>query len=83
MGANNFAMRIFEVESTGFTPLHKHPWEHEVFILEGEGQLFDGNVVSSLKSGDVAFIPSNEIHQFKNVGEKVLKFICLIPYTEN
>jgi quercetin dioxygenase-like cupin family protein len=42
MGAKNFAMRVFEVENGGFSPLHKHPWEHEVFILDGSGHLFVG-----------------------------------------
>jgi quercetin dioxygenase-like cupin family protein len=37
IGANNFVMRLFEIEPEGNTPLHTHPWEHEVFILEGEG----------------------------------------------
>lgn len=36
-GAENFAMRLFEVEPNGYTPWHQHDWEHEVFILEGEG----------------------------------------------
>jgi len=35
IGAKNFAMRLFEMEPGGYSPLHSHPWEHEVFILEG------------------------------------------------
>ncbi len=80
MGAPNFAMRVFEVGPAGFSPLHKHPWEHEVFILEGEGQLFDGETTNSLKPGDVVFVHPDEMHQFKNSGDKILKFICLIPH---
>ena len=53
MGAKNFAMRIFEIESGGCSPLHKHPWEHEVFVLEGEGQLFNGEDATPIKAGDV------------------------------
>jgi quercetin dioxygenase-like cupin family protein len=37
IGAENFAMRLFEMDPGGFSPLHRHPWEHEVFILEGKG----------------------------------------------
>jgi quercetin dioxygenase-like cupin family protein len=80
MGAQNFAMRIFEVEPTGYSPLHKHPWEHEVFILEGEGQLFDGKTATQFNVGDVVFVPPNEMHQFKNTCSNILKFICLIPH---
>ncbi len=83
MGAGNFAMRVFEVQAGGFTPLHTHPWEHEVFILEGQGQLFDGKEASRFKADDVVFVPPNEPHQFKNDSQKLLRFICLIPYTEN
>jgi quercetin dioxygenase-like cupin family protein len=82
MGASNFAMRVFEVELGGFTPLHKHPWEHEVFILDGTGQLFDGEQTTIFKTGDVVFVPPNERHQFKNDGKTLLRFICLIPYSE-
>ena len=35
IGAKNFAMRLFEMKSGGSSPYHSHPWEHEVFILEG------------------------------------------------
>ena len=82
MGAPNFAMRVFEVEPNGYSPLHKHPWEHEVFILEGEGELFDGENSTPFKPSDVVFVPPDEMHQFKNTGKNTLKFICLIPYTK-
>jgi quercetin dioxygenase-like cupin family protein len=82
MGAENFAMRLFEVEPDGYSPLHTHWWEHEVFILEGEGQVFDGEKATAFKAGDVVFVPPNERHQFRNNGEKTLKFLCLIPYAK-
>jgi len=81
IGAENFAMRLFEMEPNGYSPLHSHPWEHEVFILEGEGVVFAGDLERKFKAGDVIFIPPNELHQFRNTGEKVVKFLCLIPYT--
>ncbi|HEX9262620.1 MAG TPA: cupin domain-containing protein [Candidatus Bathyarchaeia archaeon] len=80
MGANNFAMRLFEIEPEGNSPLHTHPWEHEVFILEGEGVVFDGDKSTPFEANDVVFVPSDERHQFKNTGKKRLKFLCLIPY---
>ncbi|MCW4045378.1 MAG: cupin domain-containing protein [Candidatus Bathyarchaeota archaeon] len=77
--AENFAMRLFEIEAGGYSPLHTHPWEHEVFILEGEGQVFDGEIATAIKAGDVVFVPSGEQHQFKNNSKETLKFLCLIP----
>jgi len=79
MGAPNFAMRLFEMAPKGYSPFHSHPWEHEVFILEGEGILLSEQGEKKFKAGDVVFILPNEKHQFKNNGEKTLKFICLVP----
>ena len=81
-GAPNFAMRLFELAPGGYTPLHIHDWEHEVFILEGEGLVADGEKETRIKSGSVIYVVPNEKHQFKNTGSEVLKFICLIPIKE-
>ena len=78
-GARNFAMRLFEMEPGGFSPFHNHPWEHEVFILQGEGTVIGEGYERKFRDGMVIFIPSNEKHQFKNSGKKDVKFLCLIP----
>jgi len=80
--AENFAMRLFEIKPGGYTPLHQHDWEHEVFILEGRGVTKDKIKEEAFKEGDVFFVPSMEWHQFKNTGNKTLKLLCLIPYKE-
>ncbi|MDD5016131.1 MAG: cupin domain-containing protein, partial [Atribacterota bacterium] len=49
--APNFAMRLFEIGPNGYSPLHTHNWEHEVFILEGEGVATDGEKKTRIKSG--------------------------------
>ena len=78
-GAPNFAMRLFEVEPGGFTPFHKHSWEHEVFILEGKGILVAEQKSFPLKKDDAVFVPPDEKHQFKNDSDEKLTFICVIP----
>ena len=78
-GAPNFAMRQFEVSPGGYTPRHSHPYEHEVFVLEGQGVVFEGDVEHPLSSGDVLLIAPNEIHQFRNTSSAPLKFLCLVP----
>ncbi|MEM2105341.1 MAG: cupin domain-containing protein [Candidatus Bathyarchaeia archaeon] len=80
MGAPNFAMRLFEMEPGGHSPLHSHPWEHEVFILEGEGVVVGADGEKKLKAGYVVFVPSGERHQFRNDSDKSLKFLCLVPH---
>jgi len=80
IGAGNFAMRLFEMEPGGFSPLHQHPWEHEVFILEGTGLATNGAEGGEFKEGDFIFVPPNEMHQLRNTSKKNVKFLCLIPY---
>jgi quercetin dioxygenase-like cupin family protein len=83
MGANNFVMRLFELEPNSHSPFHRHSWEHEVFILEGEGLVVNEQTENKVKAGYVIFIPRNEKHQFKNTGESLLKFLCLVPTTKS
>lgn len=78
--AKNFAMRLFEVEPGGFTPSHTHDWEHEVFVLEGEGEVNIEGKVYPIKKDSVVFIEPAQKHTFKNTGGSMLKFLCLIPY---
>jgi quercetin dioxygenase-like cupin family protein len=80
MGAPNFSMRQFIVEAGGSTPKHTHPWEHEVYVLDGSGTVLGGKKESIVNSGSVVYIPPNELHQFKNASNKDLKFLCLIPH---
>lgn len=80
-GAPNFAMRLFEVKPGGQTPFHTHPWEHEVFILEGSGVAVSKDGETPLKPRDVVLVSPDEEHNFRNTGDKPLKFLCLIPHT--
>lgn len=77
--APNFRMRLFEVEKGGFSPYHTHNYEHEVLILEGEGELKGKNSQHPIREGNVVLVAPNEEHQFRNIGENKLKFICLVP----
>ena len=82
-GAANFRMRFFELGPGGSTPYHQHPWEHEVFIIEGEGARVDeADKEHPLRPGSAIFIPPNEWHCFVNKGETTLKFLCLVPTEE-
>ena len=78
-GTPTFAMRQFEVAPGGYTPRHSHPYEHEVFVLEGDGEVVEGAEPHMLRAGDVVFVKPDEVHQFRNTGSVPLKFLCLIP----
>ena len=77
--APNFVMRQFEVAPGGHTPRHFHPYEHEIFVLEGKGVVVDGEAQRPLTPGDVVYVAPNDVHQFRNLGEAPMKFLCLIP----
>jgi quercetin dioxygenase-like cupin family protein len=78
-GAPNFAMRQFEVAPGGFTPRHFHPYEHEVYVLEGRGVVHEGDQTHPLQAGDVVLVKPDEVHQFRNTGDAPMRFLCLIP----
>jgi quercetin dioxygenase-like cupin family protein len=82
-GAPNFVMRVLEVEPGHSTPRHAHDWEHEVFVLAGEGAVMSGGGMTPIAVGSVVFVPPNEQHQFVNSGAGVLRFICCIPRVES
>jgi quercetin dioxygenase-like cupin family protein len=79
VGAANFAMRMFEIEPGGHTPRHQHDYEHEIYVLEGEGVVFEGNTQHQLQPGDVVYVHPNDIHQFRNRGSSTMKILCFIP----
>ena len=79
VGTPNFAMRQFEVAPGGHTPKHFHPYEHEVFVLEGNGVVLEDDAEHPLQPGDVVFVSPDDVHQFRNTGDVPLKFLCLIP----
>jgi len=76
-GVPNFALRMFHIEPGGNTPYHSHNWEHENYVLEGEGSLNYNNKEYKLEKGISIYIPVNEMHQFRS--ETGMTFLCLIP----
>ena len=80
-GADNFCMRVFEINAGGNTPMHTHDWEHEMFVHAGEGEIFGNGQWNRVKAGNVLFIPGNEEHQIRNTGRDKLVVVCLVPST--
>jgi len=77
--AANFAMRMFEIDPGGHTPRHQHDYEHEIYVLEGQGVVYEGDTEHPLKAGDVVYVHPNDVHQFRNSGDTTMKMLCLIP----
>ena len=80
--APTFAMRVFELAPAGHTPFHTHPFEHEVFFHEGQGELFHEGKTYPVGPGHVAYVPAGSLHQFVNTGPGPLVFVCVIPRPE-
>lgn len=81
-GAPHFALRSFRVEAGGHSPRHSHDYEHEVYIVEGEGEVLLEGEYRPLKAGDVVYVPADEEHQFR-AGDGGLRFLCLVPVERN
>lgn len=79
-GAPNFALREFEIDPGGHTPYHSHPWEHEVFILAGQGVSVDTAGRHRVGPGSVVYVAPGEEHNFVNDGDEILRFLCIIPH---
>lgn len=79
-GATNFAMRVLELEPGKVSAFHKHDNEHEVFVLDGQGEVETLEGAISIKTGSVVFIPERESHQFRNTGKEVMRFIDVIAF---
>jgi quercetin dioxygenase-like cupin family protein len=77
--APNFAMREFELDPGGHTPRHFHPYEHEIYVLQGEGAIVDGDQERPLRPGDVVYVAPDDVHQFRNTGSGLFRMLCLIP----
>ncbi len=81
-GAPTFAMRLFELEPGGHTPLHEHAWEHEVYVVKGPMQAVGEQGATDLNTGDAVLVLPGERHQFRNTGETLARFLCVIPHPE-
>jgi quercetin dioxygenase-like cupin family protein len=77
-GAPTFYMRRFELEPEGRTPRHSHKWEHEVYILEGDGTVLENGKEKPFSAGDVLYCAPDEEHFFQ-AGPQGTAFLCLVP----
>ena len=78
-GAPFFNMRLFEVQPGQATPYHDHWWEHEAFVLSGQGLVRTEGHELPIGPQSAVFVPGNERHQFRNTGDGILRFLCLVP----
>ena len=59
---------IVEIAPGTTAPLHTHPGEEIIYILEGTLEYEIGGKLSRVKAGDVLFVPAGTPHLARNVG---------------
>ena len=75
--ASNSYIRWLLTDKGGHINAHFHPWEHEIFIVEGNGKIKIGSKIYEISSDNFIYIPPNINHEYW--ADTDLKFICIIP----
>jgi quercetin dioxygenase-like cupin family protein len=78
-GAPNYALRVIEVAPGGHTPKHTHPYEHENYVVEGQGRVLIENAWHDVGPGSVIFVPAGTLHTYENSADVPFRFLCGIP----
>jgi len=78
-GAPHFALRYFEIEPGGQTPLDSHEHDHGVIVLRGKGRVLLGDGAVDVSFGDTIYVSPHEEHRFKCLGQEPFGFLCVIP----
>lgn len=75
LGADLSTMFMVQYEQGGFAGAHDHPLEEAYMILDGEVEaIFDGEKYR-LVPGDVAWAGVGCVHQFRNVGQGLVRWL--------
>lgn len=75
-GAQKFYLRHYDLAPGLTTPLDRHVYEHELFVLNGEGKYLCDGEETPIKTGDAIWIRSNQRHQIINTGPGRMQLLC-------
>lgn len=78
-GAENFAIRYFEVPAGESSAHESHPHDHGVVVTRGRARVLLGGELHEVDPGDVVYIAPDEEHRFDSLGPEPLGFICVVP----
>ncbi len=79
-GAPSFEMRYLTFPPSAETEYHSHAWEHEVFVVKGQGQLKTEDKFLELKANDAVLLLPGEGHQLRNSSAaENFEIICVVP----
>jgi len=78
-GWEGYVMRVIELGEGGYSPRHTHDWPHINYVLEGSGSLHINGKDTAIEAGSYAYVPAGSLHQYKNEGGGMFRFICIVP----
>jgi quercetin dioxygenase-like cupin family protein len=78
-GWEGYVMRVIELGQGGYSPRHTHDWPHINYVLEGSGSLHINGEDTPIEAGSYAYVPAGSLHQYKNEGNGMFRFICIVP----
>ncbi|HWQ79718.1 MAG TPA: cupin domain-containing protein [Anaerovoracaceae bacterium] len=71
-------LRYFEIQADGYSTLEKHQHAHLVVIMQGKGQVLDGDQIHSVETNDVITFGPDTFHQLRATEGEPLGFLCLV-----
>lgn len=81
-GSGKVVLNLYSIEKGGHTPLERHEYEHQAYILKGKGALKKEQETMPLREGNVIHVPSNALHQFINENEEPLIYLLINAHTD-
>ena len=76
--SNNMELRYFELEPGACSNYEQHNYEHAVLVLRGRGTVRLDRNTYPIGFGDVIFVSSDEVHQFRASEDECLGFMCAV-----
>ena len=75
-GARKFYLRHYTIAPGTVMSLDKHVYEHELFVIAGEGTYECDGAQRTVRAGDAIWIQSNQVHRVNNLGSEPLIVLC-------
>jgi len=72
-------MGTMEIPPGASLNAHHHSPLEVYYLTSGEGRLLCGDTVKHVRAGDVVYIPANQVHGIKNIGEHSLALVWMFP----
>lgn len=78
-GADKTALHEIRFLKGGHTAVHRHNWQHQMYVTSGRGLLHLGGEAIPIRAGDVLVIQRGEDHGFEQRGSAPLVVLTVTP----